>query len=153
MRINRTNPVGDSARRRPGRPDASKRRCGSVVVELLLIFPILAGFLLGTIEFSLLLYTRQQMLAASREGARVAARGGSDDEVKAAVKQALGTSGAAADNALTTITRTTATPPNTRDQVQVSVQVADTKVVPNLIPFIIDLRNEQLMAFTVMNVE
>jgi len=134
-------------------PRGSAVAVGSVV-ELILIFPILAGFLLGTIEFSLLLlHPARQMLAASREGARVAARCGTDEEVKAAVKQALGTSIAAADNAQTAVTRTTAMPPNTRDQVQVTVQVADTKVVPNLIPFIIDLRNEQLVTITVMNVE
>ena len=40
-------------------------RRGSLVAELLLVFPILVGVLFGTIEFSLLLYTRQQMLDAS----------------------------------------------------------------------------------------
>jgi Flp pilus assembly protein TadG len=133
------------------------RRCaarrGSVAVELILVFPILVGFLFGTIEFSLLLHTRQQLLDASREGARVAARGGTNAEVIATVKQALGGTGPLADNATVDITPFSASPPNIRDGVTVCVSIVDAQVVPNMLPWLIDLTNESMMACTTMNLE
>src|SRR5438874_11588436 len=129
------------------------RRAGSVVAELILVFPILVGFFLGTIEFSLLLHARQQLLAASREGARVGARGGNNSEITAAVKQALGAPSALADNAVISITPVPAVVPNSRNQITVCVQVADGKAAPNLIPFLIDMKNEQLLACPTMKVE
>jgi len=129
------------------------RRSGTIAAELVLFLPLLVGFLLGTIEFSVAFFSRQQLLLAAREGARVASHGGSDDEVKATVKRSLGT-GAIGD-AQVDITRTAETPnqPNGRDRVQVCVSIATTKVVPNLLPWLVNLEGESLAACVVMNLE
>src|SRR5436190_24393313 len=76
-----------TARRRPG---------STLAVELLFVLPILLVVVFATIEFSALLTVRQQLQAASREGARVAALGGDTQQVEAAVRNFLG-SGSLAD--------------------------------------------------------
>lgn len=68
----------------------SPRRRGSLVVEFLLVGPILLLLLGGLIEFSLLLTARQEILHASREGARAGARGADDEEIREVVRCALG---------------------------------------------------------------
>src|SRR5262245_19871310 len=116
----------------------NRPRRGTIAAELVLLLPLLVGFLLGTIEFSVAFFSRQQLLLAAREGARVAARGGSDDEVRATVKRSLG--GGAISEADVSITRTPEDPnqPNAREHVQVCVSIGTTKVVPNLLPWLID---------------
>lgn len=115
------------------------------------MFPILVGFLLGTIEMSIAFYSRQQLLNASREGARVAARGGSAAEVQLTVKRVLG-SGPLGDAQLTVV-QMPESPGNGREAVQVCLKVATDHVVPNLLPWLIDFEGEELTACTVMNVE
>src|SRR5579872_2474051 len=66
-------------------------RRGALALELLFALPVLLAVILATVEFSQLLVARQQLLVASREGARVAAQGGSPDDVQQAVAQFLGT--------------------------------------------------------------
>src|SRR5947209_18640608 len=68
----------------------TRRRSGSLTVELLLVLPILLTVLLGAFEFSMLAQVRQQLLLASREGARVAALGGTADDVQLATQRNLG---------------------------------------------------------------
>lgn len=121
------------------------------------MFPILVGFLLGTIEMSIAFYSRQQLLLASREGARVAARHGSVDEVREAVHRVLGDGplGQAVLNEpdgliLTAIPED---PPNGREAVQVCLKVATTQVVPNLLPWLIDFEGEELTACVIMSLE
>ncbi len=129
-------------------------RCGQVIAELVIVFPILLALLLGTILFSLLLTERQQVLFASREGARVAARGGSDAEVEDTVRTALG----GADSSLGSLAEVTITPipadtPNTRPGVKVCVEVPANATVPNLLPFIFNVDGHSLVACTTMNME
>src|SRR3954452_603182 len=71
------------------RVDRTRRR-GQVALELLLVLPVLLAVLLGTVEFSLWLTAQQQVNMAAREGARVAATGGTPDEINQAVRRALG---------------------------------------------------------------
>jgi hypothetical protein len=66
------------------------QRKGVLAFELLLIFPILFVLLLAMIQFSLTLYARQQLLAASRECCRVAALGGDQADVATMAKKCLG---------------------------------------------------------------
>ena len=47
-----------------------KNQNGATVVEFAIILPLLIVFLFGIIEFSLLLYNKQVITNASREGAR-----------------------------------------------------------------------------------
>src|SRR5947208_3221112 len=65
-------------------------RRGGSAIELLFALPVLLVVLFGTVEFAMVLIARQQLLAASREGARVAAQGGTADEVEDAVRTFLG---------------------------------------------------------------
>ena len=66
--------------------------CTGVIhaLELLFLFPIILALILGMVEFSLLLSVDQQLAVASREGARVAAQGGSASEVETAARLVLG---------------------------------------------------------------
>jgi Flp pilus assembly protein TadG len=130
-----------------GHSHGKRKRLGSAAVELIVVMPVLVIFLLGTIEFSMLLQARQQLLAAAREGARVGARGGSDPEIQAQVTNVLGYT------ANVNITRTAAAPPNTRDNIEVNVSTATTNLVPNLLPMIYNLNGQTLLGRAVMNVE
>ena len=68
----------------------SARRPGILALELLLVLPILLGILLAMIEFSMILSARQQVTIAAREGVRVAALGGSENDVKNVLSRVLG---------------------------------------------------------------
>src|SRR5947209_436651 len=103
--------VRQAKHRETTRPGHSGRRRGVVVAELILVMPILMGFLFGTIEFSMLLSAREQLLLASREGARVGARGGSDAEINTAVQNVLASGPVGSGDVV--VTRTAAAPPNT----------------------------------------
>ena len=48
----------------------AKRQRGAVAIESTLMFPLLVLLIFGMIEFGLLLYNRQVLANASREGAR-----------------------------------------------------------------------------------
>ena len=139
-----------------GRQNGTRRtsaRRATVVAEVILMLPILIGFLLGTIEFSIAFYSRQQLLSATREGARVAAHGGTDAEVQATMQNYLGT-GPLGD-ATIAITRTAEDPVNFngRTRVQVCSSVSTTHVVPNLLPWMVNLEGETLSVCVVMNLE
>ncbi len=125
------------------------RRRGTVMWEIVLLFPIFIGFLLGTIEFSIAFFQRQQLLTSVREGARVAARGGSVTEVTDTVQSRFGP-------AVTVVVTPITVDPLTvtgRNAVQVTGTVNTTDVVPNLIPYLVDLTGEQLVVTVVMNLE
>src|SRR5579862_8343711 len=97
-------------------------------VELLLLLPIVLGLILGMVEYSMILSIDQQLAVASRQGARVAAQGGSAAEVEAATRLVLGT-GAVGQSAVVTSQLTGVS----GDPVSVSVTVADAaSVVPNM---------------------
>ncbi len=129
-------------------PKATHRsRQGHAAVEMILLFPLVASLLLGMIEFSLLLSARQQLLSASRLGATIAARGGDENEVQEAITEALERSVDVA------VDRLPGEAPHSRDSVRVVVNVPARDMVPNLLPFILDLSEQNLSAATVMAVE
>src|SRR5262245_16802756 len=68
----------------------AKARGGAVAIELLFALPVVAALLFAMIEFSTLLVVRQQLLAASREGTRLASQGGTVAEVEQATRLFLG---------------------------------------------------------------
>lgn len=139
--------------RTPSKGIASRRR-GSLVVELILVFPILFVLLMGTIEFSLLLSARQQLLTASREGARVAAQGAGNEEVIETVERMLSASSCRdADVKIERMPDNPDHPHRGRDRVRVCVSVSAGDTVPNVLPWIINLRGQDLTACTVMNTE
>ncbi|MCS6975910.1 MAG: pilus assembly protein [Gemmatales bacterium] len=134
------------------------RRRGSVTVEMTLLFPVVLLLFLGMIEFSMMLHARQQLLAASREGARVAALGGDLDEVRQAVRLYLG-NGRLGD-ADVRLTATSSEPVQdvreipSGEPVEVWVSIPAGYVVPDLLRIVgYSIRNEELVARTVMRKE
>lgn len=131
----------------PVRGRARGSRRGNAAVELIVVMPVLVLFLLGTIEFSMLLTARQQLLSAAAAGARVGARGGTTTEIETQVNNVLGYT------ATVTVNSIAASPPTTRDGVEVLVMVQTTNLVPNLLPQLIDFTGQQLTGRAVMNLE
>lgn len=62
-----------------------KKRRGQAMVEFALILPVFILILLGIMEFGLVFHQYLVVTAASREGARVAALGGTDAETQTIV--------------------------------------------------------------------
>ena len=62
-----------------------KKRRGQAMVEFALILPVFILILLGIMEFGLVFHQYLVVTAASREGARVAALGGTDAETRTIV--------------------------------------------------------------------
>jgi Flp pilus assembly protein TadG len=145
---------------RPGEPTPPEPRRGIVANELLLVLPVLLLIVLGMAEFSLILLARQELLTASREGARVASHGGADrdrvtQEVKATVKRVLG-DGRLGDAGVEVhfLDGDPSLPQPTRDRVEVVVGVGVTHVTPNFLGFLgLNLAGRRLIAGTVLNVE
>ena len=130
-----------SAARRPGALHA---------VELMLLLPVVLGIVMGMIEYSLMLSTDQQLAVASREGARVAAQGGTSTEVEASARLALG-HGSLQKRAVVVsqLSDVSGSP------VTVAVTVADAAtVIPDLLRFLgLSIKNHPLAGSTVMRRE
>jgi hypothetical protein len=138
-------------------PQRSSRR-GSLTMELLLVLPVVVALLLGMIEFSMILFSRQQLLAASREGARVAALGGDKQDVKNAVRRYLGQGRLATtevrltDAAGDAIASGGAVPPG--EAVEVWLRLPTNYAVPDLLKFVgFSIKRDELVARTVMRRE
>jgi len=71
-------------------PGRSGKRGAFLALEALIVLPIVGCFFLALCSVAGLEMAWQQMLTASREGARVAALGGTADEVEAATRLFLG---------------------------------------------------------------
>ena len=133
---------------------SGSRRTGSLAVQLLFVLPILLTFFFGMIEFSMLLIVRQQLLTASREGARVAAIGGTTDDVQQATQLFLGTGSLSQATVTSVLTDANGFPLHTGDPVLVSVSIPATAAVPDLLAFIgFSISNENLVAQSVMRKE
>jgi hypothetical protein len=136
----------------------SHRRRGALVLQLLLILPLLLLLVLAMVQFSLTLFARQQLVAASREGCRVAALGGNLGEIERSVHRVLG-AGRLGD-AVIEVTDEAGTPvPSglavpSGDAVAVWLRVPTAYAVPDLLRFIgYSHRDEELIARTVMRRE
>jgi Flp pilus assembly protein TadG len=131
-----------------------RRRAGTVAVELLIVLPLLLSLLLGMVEFSMFLAARQQVTTASREGARVAALGGTTAEVQLAVAQFLGAGNLGNANAQVQFIAQAGLSAASGDAVQVIVSLPVTQAVPDLLAFAgISLQNQNIVASTVMRKE
>ena len=95
-----------------------KKKRGQAIVEFALILPVFILILLGIMEFGLVFHQYLVVTAASREGARVAALGGSDAETLTMVN----TSAVSINSGQLT---TTITPANRVKGQTVSVQVTN----------------------------
>ncbi len=130
------------------------RRAGTVAVELILVLPILLSLLLGMVEYGMYLAANQQVTTASREGARVAALGGTEAEVRQAVAQFLGAGNLSNATAQVFFIAQAGQPAVSGDAVQVIVSLPVTQAVPDLLAaFGISLQNQTIVASTVMRRE
>jgi Flp pilus assembly protein TadG len=129
-------------------------RRGTVALELLLVLPIVLGVLLATVEFSMLLVAQQQLLVASREGARAAAQGGTLSDVQNAVQVFLGQGNLSQASLQATLTDATGQPLPSGSPVAVALSLPATQAVPDLLAFLgFSIRSETLTAATVMRKE
>lgn len=140
-----------------GRRTAWRRR-GSMTFELILIFPIALAFFLAMVEFSMIITARQQLLAASREGARVASIGADLPEVETTIKRCLGT-GVLSDAEITMTNGngdeiSTSLTVHSGEPVEVWLRLPTAHAVPDMLRFIgYSIRNDELVARTVMRRE
>lgn len=65
-----------------------KKKRGQAIVEFALVLPIFVLLVFGILEFGILFHHYMVVTAASREGARTAALGGTNAEVQAVVSAA-----------------------------------------------------------------
>jgi Flp pilus assembly protein TadG len=133
------------------RPRCSSSRPGAIhAVELLLLLPIVLAVLIAMVEYSMILSIDQQLAVASREGARVAAQGGTTVEVEAAARLVLGT-GSVGQNTVVTSQLTDVS----GNPVTVQVVIADAStVVPNMLRFVgFSINGTPLAGTTVMRRE
>jgi hypothetical protein len=129
------------------------RRRGSLTVELVLVLPILVLLLLAMIQFSLMLTARQQLLSASREGARMGARGGSAADIECAARRVLGDGSLAqADVQSQRAPEQPGAPVGGSECVQVMVHIPIGAAVPNFLSWLFSA-DDELTACTVMHCE
>jgi hypothetical protein len=126
-----------------------------VLIEFLLVAPIFVVLLTAMIEFSMILTAREHLLAACREGARVAAHGAPNDEVRAAVQFALGDGRISdAEVNIKHFEEDHVLPGAPRDRVRVVVHIPITRIVPDFLGLIgISFAEDELSAGTVMSME
>ncbi len=137
-----------TSKRSPG------RKGGILALELLFALPVVLALLLAMIEFSTLLVARQQLLAASREGARVAAQGGTADDVAAAVRLFLGAGPLGNATVDAVLAGADGQPVPSGGAVAVTVRLPTAQAVPDLLAFIgFSIQNETLVTQTVMRKE
>lgn len=123
-------------------------------MELLFVLPLLLAVLLGTVEFSLWLTAQQQVALAGREGARVAATGGSETEILDAVRVTLGEARFTQATVTAVLTDELGNPVATGDPVSVRVLLPVRYVVPDLLAFVgLSIRSQVLVSQTVMRKE
>lgn len=133
---------------------AARTRRGAMAIELLFVLPVLLAFLFGMIEFSMLVMSRQQMLTASREGARVAATGGSVADVQQSMQLFLGTGSLSQATVDVILTDSNGQPVATGGPVAVTVSLPATQAAPDLLAFLgFSLQGETIVAQTVMRKE
>lgn len=134
--------------------EARTPRHGTLAIELLIVLPLLLTVLLAGVEFSLLLVAQQQVVVASREGARVAAQGGAADDVQAAVQKFLGQGPLSQASVTATLTDDHGQPIPAGGSVSVTVSIAATQAVPDMLAYVgISLSNQSLVGRTVMRKE
>jgi hypothetical protein len=135
-----------------------RERRGVLALELLLVLPLLLVIVLAMVQFSLTLHARQQLVAASREGCRVAALGGDLGDVEKMVRQVLGT-GRLSDAEIELTDETGAQVPSgsavpSGEAVAVWLRLPTAYAVPDLLRFVgYSIRNDEMVARTVMRRE
>ncbi len=129
-------------------------RRGVLALEMLLFLPVLLGVLLATVEFSMLLVAEQQVLIASREGARVAAQGGDTTDIQNAVQVFLGNGRLGQATVTAILTDQSGQPIPSGGAVAVSVSLPATQAVPDLLVLLgYSISGDTLVGTTVLRKE
>jgi Flp pilus assembly protein TadG len=118
---------------------------GQSIIEFAFLLPILLLVVFGIVEFGRALMTTNALYAASREGARVVAIGGTDQEARDRVNAVL--TAARIDTALSV---TTITPPDSVNAISVTVTTTFQILTASVI---FDVPTIQLQGSTVMRFE
>jgi hypothetical protein len=123
-------------------------------LELILVLPILLAVLGGAAEFSMLAVARQQLLAASREGARVAATGGTAAEAEAAARATLGGGRLAGAEVRVVGTAGAGQPSAAGDPVEVWVSLPARAAAPDVLRIIgVSLGDQTIVTRTALRTE
>lgn len=131
-----------------------RARRGVLAVELLFVLPILLGLLLATVEFSMLLVAEQQILIASREGARVAAQGGDVPDIQAAVQTFLGQGVLSQATVTAVLTDLAGQPIPSGSAIAVTVSLPARQAVPDMLVFLgYSISGDTLVGTTIMRKE
>ena len=125
-------------------------RSGQVVLETLLVMPILVTLLAAGVVLGMLLLAEQKVDEASGLGARVGSVGGTDQDIRNAVRRALGENWAY--HSTVCISRTETTTDGT-PIIVVKVTLQAYAVVPNIRVFGICTCSKVLVGQTVMRIE
>ena len=134
--------------------EQSLHRRAIVSVEMLIILPVFLVILLGFVELTMLVIVEERLAAASSQGARVAAQGGTTADVAIAVNNSLG-AGSVRTN-LNAIIYSPTDPMNALpgDPVTVRLEVEAREVIPDLLRFIgYSISKQMLVGQTVMRKE
>jgi hypothetical protein len=128
-----------------GRPAPQRRRGALMAAELLFTMPVLMLFLMGVVEYYLLVTTRIDMLHACRAGSRVAASGSyaykaqTEDEVKKTVQASLGNGRLERFSEINVVWSQDLPPQETAGQaawVEVVVKVPPRRVIPDFLGWV-----------------
>lgn len=133
---------------------APPRRGGGVALEFILVLPILTGVVLAIVQMSMMSSARQRLVAASAQGARVAAQGGDIVDVDEAVRRHLGGGRLAAAEVRALLTDDDLRPLVTGDTVEVVVRIPAEKAVPDLLRFVgVSIKGRTLAGRTALRKE
>jgi hypothetical protein len=121
---------------------------------LLLLLPILLAMLVGVVEFGMMLAISEQLSQASREGCRVAAVGGDEEDVIEAVHRTLGEGRLDEAKIEVVMADEDGRPLHEGEPVMVRVSIAADRAIPDLLCFIgFSIKDETLAGRTVMRKE
>jgi Flp pilus assembly protein TadG len=103
---------------------------------MLVLLPVFITLLLAVVQISLMLAVSHQLAAASREGARVAAQGGDEQEIDDAVRRSLGNGRLSQATIDKVLTDDKGRPLHSGEPVVVMVSIPAADAVPDLLRFI-----------------
>src|SRR5262245_56646984 len=112
------------------------RRRGSLSMEFILICPLLIGLIFAMVQFAWYLAAEQQLALASREGARVAALGGTEEEILQATRCVLGSGPLGCAEICVSVKDAQGQPIPSGKPVAVMVRIPASQAVPNLLAII-----------------
>lgn len=129
------------------------RRRASVSIEVLILLPIVVAVSVAVIEFGMYVGWQQRFAAATRDAVRVAAVGGTEDEVRDILRAHL-SDGILNQATVTILIEDGGVPRPTGSPVLVRVEINAAILVPDLLRFVgFTIRTESIAGQAVMRKE